>query len=709
MALTLDGSGSSDPDGTIAAYWWQFGDGGSTTVATPTVAKTYTATGTYTVILWVRDNQGKWSVASDTAIVTIGTGTPTTSTSTSTSTSRPSTTSTSVSTTSSTTVPNLPPVANAGPDQFTQTLTTITLNGSSSSDPDGTIAGASWAFGDGTNGSGLSVTHSYGAAGTYTATLTVTDNGGRTDTDTATITVANRPPNAEAGPNTGGAPNTMIGLNGTASSDPDGVIVGWAWAFGDGTTGSGSAPSHAYAAPGNYTATLTVTDNNGANSSDSTSVVVSTSSGTWARAIGSPNSDASYAIAVDASGNIVVGGVYRGTVNFGGTSKTSAGGADWYVAKYSPTGTLLWVNSLGGAGEDALDAVAVAPNGDVVVSGRFAGTASFGGATPLVSNGTSDMAVAKYAAANGAHLWSKRFGGAWDDAPSGLAVDTAANVYVTGYFRGTIDFGGGPLSVPFTTDLDVFIAKLDGTGGHLWSKNFTNDGNERGYGIAVDGSGNVAITGSFSNTVDFGGGPLTSPNAMTDVFVARFTSTGAHSWSKRFGSLEGSETGNAVAMDSSGNVVVAGQFVNPVDLGGGTLGALGGSDAFVAKYAAASGAHTWSRRLGGALHDYAFGVTVDASTNAIYVTGSFQGVASFGGANISATGSDDVFVAKYGATGTATWAKSLGGGSADVGRAIDFGGGVLATSGYFSGSGTFEGTSLTSAGLADGFAVRVAP
>src|SRR5262245_56626077 len=176
----------------------------------------------------------------------------------------------------------------------------------------------------------------------------------------------------------------MIGLNGSASSDPDGVIVGWAWAFGDGTNGAGSAPSHAYATPGTYTATLTVTDNNGANSSVSTSFVVSNSSGSWARAIGSPNSDASYAIAVDASGNVVVGGVYRGTVNFGGTSKTSAGGADWYVAKYSPTGTLQWVNSLGGADEHALDAVAVAPNGDVVVSGRFAWTASFGGATPLV-------------------------------------------------------------------------------------------------------------------------------------------------------------------------------------------------------------------------------------------------------------------------------------------------------------------------------------
>jgi PKD repeat protein len=697
VPVTFDGSGSSDPGGSIAAYWWQFGDGGSATVSTATVSHTYTATGTYTVTLWVRDNLGMWSLASDTATATISTGTTTTTSATP--------------TTSTSTLPNQPPVANAGPDQFTQTLTTITLNGSSSSDPDGTIALASWNFGDGTTGAGLTVTHSYATAGTYTATLSVIDDDGSLDTDTATITVANRPPTAEAGPDTGGAPNSMINLNGSASSDPDGTIVGWAWAFGDGTTGSGPTPSHAYATTGTYTATLTVTDNNGANAADTTSVVVSNTSTPWARALGSTTSDASYGTAVDAAGNVVVTGTYRGTVDFGGASKTSAGGADWFVAKYSPTGALLWVHSMGGTGDDSPEAVAVAAStGDVVVGGRFTGSAAFGGAQPLVANGTSDMAVAKYRASDGVHQWSKRFGGVYDDTISAVAVDGSANVYLTGYFRGTVDFGGGPLSVPFTTDLDVFVVKLDGAGGHLWSKNFTNDGNERGYGIAVDGSGNVAVTGYFSNTVNFGGGALTSLNAMTDIFVARFTTAGAHSWSKRFGASDGNESGYAAAMDSSGNVVVAGYLQKAADLGGGSLAALGGADGFVAKYAATSGAHQWSRRVGGTANDYAYGVTVDPGTNVVYVTGSFEDVAGFGGTSLTAAGSSDVFVAKYGATGTPTWATPHGGSSADVGRAIQFRAGTLAASGYFFGSGTFEGIGLTASGTAaDAFAVRMVP
>src|SRR5262249_8570599 len=155
------------------------------------------------------------------------------------------------------------------------------------------------------------------------------------------------------------------------------------WAFGDGATGSGATPSHAYANPGTYTATLTVTDNLGANNADTTSVVISNTNTTWGRSIGSTDSDAAYAVAIDAAGNTIVGGAYRGSVNFGNRSYTSAGGADWFIAKYSPTGAPLWANSMGGPSDDFLDALTLDANGDVIVSGRIAGTANFGGA-PLV-------------------------------------------------------------------------------------------------------------------------------------------------------------------------------------------------------------------------------------------------------------------------------------------------------------------------------------
>ena len=108
-------------------------------------------------------------------------------------------------------------------------------------------------------------------------------------------------------------------------------------------------------------------------------------------------------------------------------------------------------------------------------------------------------------------------------------------------------------------------------------------GTDTGLGVATDGSGNVVITGLFGDTVDFGGGPLTSASHF-DVFVAKYDGSGNHLWSKRFGdSLY--EIGDSVATDASGNVVITGRFEGSVDFGGGLLTSAGYSDIFLAKYA----------------------------------------------------------------------------------------------------------------------------
>jgi PKD repeat protein len=482
--------------------------------------------------------------------------------------------------------------------------------------------------------------------------------------------------------------------------------VTWAWTFGDGTTGTGPMPAHTYAAPGTYVARLTVTDNNGAVASDDANIIVTNA--TWADAIGSTDNDSAYTVAVDGSGNTIVGGVIRGSVTVAvGKTLVSAGGADWFVAKFDPAGNCVWANRMGGTADDAVDAVTADASGNVIVTGRFAGSASFGGTTNLVANGTNDMAVAKYGA-DGHHIWSKRFGGQYDDAPSAAAVDTAGNVYLTGYFRGTCDFGGGPLTVPFTSDLDVFVAKLDPSGNHLWSKNFTNDGNDRGYGIATDSAGNVVVAGTFSNTIDFGGGEMDSPNAMLDVFVVKLSPAGAHLWSRHIGTAVASEGVNGVAIDLAGNVVIAGNVIAEVDFGGGSLGALGASDAYVAKYAP-NGNHIWSRRFGGAGNDYASAVAVDGSGN-VAVAGSFESNALFAGIPLLSAGQSDAYVLKLDPSGTNPSVRQLGGTSADVGQGVVIApSGSLVTAGYFYGSGSFAGIQLGSLGAADAFIASLAP
>jgi PKD repeat protein len=142
----------------------------------------------------------------------------------------------------------------------------VQFSAAGSNDPDGTIAGYAWTFGDGTSGSGQSVSHVYSGAGSYQAVLTVTDNEGATDQASVNINVTdpaqqNNPPVAVASatPTSGTAPVT-ISFNGSGSSDPDNDPLTYSWNFGDGTGGTGISVSHTYNAEGSYSAVLTVSD-----------------------------------------------------------------------------------------------------------------------------------------------------------------------------------------------------------------------------------------------------------------------------------------------------------------------------------------------------------------------------------------------------------------------------------------------------------------
>jgi PKD repeat protein len=173
---------------------------------------------------------------------------------------------------------NQPPVARiSGPTTAVEGAV-VTFNGSSSSDPDGSIAAYDWNFGDGSAGAGATVTHTY-VAGKYTVTLTVTDNAGATSSATQTVTVTAagqpQPPVADpAGPYTGTVGHP-VQCNGSGSHDPDGSIARYVWDFGDGTSASTMSPTHVYTTAGTYTLRLTVTDDNGLSGSAQTTAAVS--------------------------------------------------------------------------------------------------------------------------------------------------------------------------------------------------------------------------------------------------------------------------------------------------------------------------------------------------------------------------------------------------------------------------------------------------
>ena len=335
-----------------------------------------------------------------------------------------------------------------------------------------------------------------------------------------------------------------------------------------------------------------------------------TGSHLWSHCFGNTGLDWGQAIAADAAGNVLVGGTFERTVSVGGDMFTSAGSADIFVAKYDGAGTHIWSHSFGAGGLDRCHSIAVDGAGNVLITGTFAGTVDFGGG-PLTSVGGHDIYVAKYDGA-GTHLWSHRFGASGEDRGIVIKVDGDGNVLVTGYFQGTVSFGG--ISYHAAGGTDIFIAKYDGTGMHIWSKAFGDSSDDQGLGIARDGDGSIFVTGYFQGTVDFGGGPLTSVGGH-DIYVAKYDEAGTHLWSRCIGDASNDE-GEFIAVDGTGNVVVTGFFEGVVDFGGGPRTSAGGRDIYVAKYDG-NGAHLWSQRYGADAEDQGRGIAVDGAGNVL--------------------------------------------------------------------------------------------
>jgi hypothetical protein len=143
-----------------------------------------------------------------------------------------------------------------------------------------------------------------------------------------------------------------------------------------------------------------------------------------------------------------------------------------------------------------------------------------------------------------------------------------------------MDLGGCPLSIAGGPGL--FVAKLDPSGACLWNKGAVGGGNQHGQGVAIDGAGNVLVTGYFNGSLSFGEGSIASAG-LTDFFLVKLDPAGGHLWNQRGGGHFG-DIGYGVAVDSANNVLVAGYFSGTADFGTGPLVSEGGSDVFVAKY-----------------------------------------------------------------------------------------------------------------------------
>jgi hypothetical protein len=361
-------------------------------------------------------------------------------------------------------------------------------------------------------------------------------------------------------------------------------------------------------------------------------------------------------LAVDASDNVLAVGEFRGTINIGGKSMTSNGGGndvDLFAAKLDTNGSAAWLKRGGNnSAAQYAQAVAVDQSGNAVIAGRYSGSLDLGGGACNLGNsaGGDDAFVVKLSP-TGTCVWGKKVGDTDNQGAYGVAVTPTGDVVVTGTLRGNGDFGGGSLASAGSSD--VFVAKLAASNGaQLWARRYGDSSSQTALGVAVDPNGDIAVVGSFTGSIDFGNGALTSADPATDdVFVAKLSgSDGSPVWAQRYGDAS-PQFALRVATDGAGNVVVIGLFQGVLDFGGGALTNADPLDAttdvFVAKLAASNGLHLWSHRYGDDQEQRGRDVAVDGKGAAV-IAGGFQGTIDFGApvGSLTSTGGYDLFAVK---------------------------------------------------------------
>ncbi len=351
--------------------------------------------------------------------------------------------------------------------------------------------------------------------------------------------------------------------------------------------------------------------------------------------------------------------------------------------------------------------IAVDGNGNSYVTGHFQSSSITFGTDTLTNAGGSDMFVVKYDA-SGNVVWAKSAVGNGDDSGNGIALDGNGNTYVTGnFFSSSITFGSTTLTNAGAGWDDMYIVKYDASGNVVWAKSAGGTVNDGGSGIALDGIGNSYVTGIFNSpSITFGSTTLTNAGDY-DMFIVKYDTSGAVVWAKSAGG-SWREASTGIAVDASGNSYVTGYFASPsITFGSTTLTGTGTNDMFIVKYDA-SGAMVWAKSTG-TISVNQGSITVDGSGNS-YVTGNFQSSSiTFGTYTLTNAGGEDVFIVKYDASGNAIWAKSSGGSSNDNGNgiAVDGSGNIYVTGSFESSSITFGSATLTKAGSGDIFIAKI--
>jgi len=388
-------------------------------------------------------------------------------------------------------------------------------------------------------------------------------------------------------------------------------------------------------------------------------------------------------VALDPLGNLVVTGYFDDEVDLdpgpGESLFTSAGDTDFFIQKFTADGELVWGKSVGGAGSDWSNGIAVDGSGEIYTAGGFQAVVDFDPGPPLAeesSEGSSSIFILRLSSA-GDYRWARVMGGTEDDFfyPSGydVAIDTVGNVFATGSFGGAVDFDPGPGVYMLEGDgsPSMFAVKLDASGALRWAHSFGDfNASIDGAGVALAKSGRVHIAGTFGDYVDFD--PGEGENSLTSTsehsaFLNTVYSTGDYRYTAAIGQRYETHSVGDVVTDQRGNLFIAENISSPNDFEELVHDPLGSSRRFSGTVSKrnSSGELIWSYCLRGGGLEFVDQIDVDGMGN-VYVSGVFTGTVDFdpGPGVYEMTSVEDFshYIQKVDSNGSLHWARSYPGG-----------------------------------------------
>lgn len=389
----------------------------------------------------------------------------------------------------------------------------------------------------------------------------------------------------------------------------------------------------------------------------------------WGRSFGGSQVDSSYDLVADAHGNVYVTGTFRGSASFDGLNQTAVGNSDIFIAKYSSTGSLEWLSTAGGAGSATVGfAIALDSANNVLVCGYF--TASINVSGYILNNPGANGSSDIFVCkytSTGDRLWAKAAGGSAGEKALAIAVGSDDQPVISGYISSNTGFGTQTL---IASTRDVFIAKMDEDGNWVSAKRFGGSGTEQCEDLKISSDGAVYLTGSFSGTSSWGSFSVSSAGS-DDVFISKLDSSFNVIWLLRGGGSS-SDIGRAISLHPDGSILVAGNHANGANFGGTTLSTpISGSGSFVARMNP-DGLWGSVRSFGaGAFATNACNDIAISPEGRIWCVGQFQGTVSFGTQQLSSLNSQrDMYVLELGETGEILWCERSGGTSPDAGIAV---------------------------------------